>query len=73
METKEISRPTNSEDQNKSDEPKEINISDINVENENIALNMLITFIQLAHKRGAFSIQESSKIWECVSKFMKKN
>jgi hypothetical protein len=36
-----------------------------------MALNVIISFVSLAQKRGAFSIEESAKIWECVKKFQK--
>jgi hypothetical protein len=44
---------------------------DINVTNENEAFNLLISFITVAHKRGAFTIDESAKIWECIKVFQK--
>jgi hypothetical protein len=44
---------------------------DISVTNENEAFNLLISFISLAHKRGAFTIDESAKIWECIKVFQK--
>ena len=44
---------------------------DSNVSNENEALNVMVSFLQLAQKRGAFNFQESAKIWECVKLFMK--
>ena len=45
----------------------------VNVNDENTALNLLVSFINLAQRRGAFSIDESAKIWECISKFQKSN
>jgi hypothetical protein len=48
-----------------------INLTSIPITDENTALNMLVQFVNLAQKRGAFNIQESAKIWECVSKFIK--
>ena len=50
----------------------ETKLVDIPVTNENMALNLLVSFINLAQRRGAFSIDESSKIWECIQKFQKK-
>ena len=44
---------------------------DVPITNENMALNLIISFVSLAQKRGAFSIEESSKIWECIKKFQK--
>ena len=45
---------------------------DVEVNNENIALNVLVSFLSLAQRRGVFSMEESAKIWECVQKFQKK-
>ena len=42
------------------------------VTNENVALNVMVSFLNVAQKRGAFSFDESAKIWECVQKFQKK-
>ena len=50
----------------------EVKLVDIAVTDENIALNVLVSFLNLAQRRGAFSIDESSKIWECVKIFQKK-
>ena len=47
-------------------------LTDITVTNENEALNMMVSFLHMAQKRGAFNLQESAKIWECVQMFMKK-
>ena len=44
----------------------------VSIDNEHIALNVLVAFIGLTQKRGAFNIQESAKIWECIQKFQKK-
>ena len=51
--------------------PREQRLVDVVVANENIALNLLVSFINLAHKRGTFSIDESAKIWECIQMFQK--
>ena len=45
----------------------------VNVNDENTALNLLVSFINLAQRRGVFSIDESAKMWECISKFQKSN
>jgi hypothetical protein len=50
----------------------EVRLVDIAVTDENVALNVLVSFLNLAQRRGAFSIDESSKIWECVKIFQKK-
>ena len=51
---------------------KEIRLVDVTVKDENTALNLMVGFLNLAHKRGIFTIDESAKIWECISKFQKK-
>ena len=50
---------------------QQVNVLDVEVTNENTALNILITFVNLAQKRGAFNLNESSKIWECIQQFRK--
>ena len=52
------------------EQPK-IKLVDVQVTNENDAFNLLISFITVAHKRGAFTIDESAKIWECIKIFQK--
>ena len=46
-------------------------LSEVKVENEVMALNILVSFLAQAQKRGAFSMDESAKIWECVKWFQK--
>lgn len=53
------------------EKPKEINLIDFPIHDENTALNLLVGFVSLAHKRGVFTLEESSKIWECIKKFQK--
>ena len=52
-------------------EKKEIRLVDIPINDENTALNVMVGFLNIAHKRGIFTIDESAKIWECISKFQK--
>jgi hypothetical protein len=52
-------------------QPIQIKLVDVQVTDENIALNLLVSFISVAHKRGIFTLDESAKIWECISKFNK--
>jgi len=44
---------------------------DVPINDENTALNVMVSFISLAQKRGAFSIDESAKLWECIKMFQK--
>jgi glutathione synthase/RimK-type ligase-like ATP-grasp enzyme len=50
---------------------KEIKLVEVDIVDENIALNVMVSFLSLANKRGAFTIDESAKIWECINKFKK--
>jgi hypothetical protein len=43
----------------------------VQVTDENVALNVMVSFLNLAQRRGVFSIDESAKIWECIAKFQK--
>jgi hypothetical protein len=49
----------------------EVKLVNIPITDENTALNMMVSFLSLAHKRGAFGIDESAKIWECIQMFQK--
>ena len=42
---------------------------DVPVTNQNEALQLIVTFLNLAQKRGAFTLDESAKLWECVKAF----
>jgi hypothetical protein len=46
-------------------------LTSVEVTDENVALNLIVSFLGLAQKRGAFTIDEAAKIWECVKKFQK--
>jgi len=48
----------------------EVKLTAIQVTDENAALNLMVSFLNVAQRRGAFSLDESSKIWECVQKFI---
>jgi hypothetical protein len=50
----------------------EVKLVDVVVTDENVALNVLVSFLSLAQRRGAFGMDESAKIWECIQKFQKK-
>lgn len=49
----------------------QIKLVDVVVTDENVALNVMVSFLTLAQRRGAFGLDESSKIWECIKKFQK--
>jgi hypothetical protein len=49
----------------------QVKLVDIEVKDEVVALNLIVSFLNLAQRRGAFTIDESSKLWECIRKFQK--
>jgi hypothetical protein len=50
---------------------QQIRFVDIEVTSDNVALNLMVAFLNMAQRRGAFSMDESAKIWECVKRFIK--
>ena len=50
-------------------EKKQTRLVDVPVANQNEALQLIVTFLNLAQKRGAFTLDESAKLWECVKHF----
>jgi hypothetical protein len=50
---------------------KDVKLVDVQVSNENVALNLMVSFLSLAQRRGCFSFDESAKIWECMKMFQK--
>jgi hypothetical protein len=52
---------------------KNVPLTTIDINNEGIALNVIIQFLVVAQKRGCFSLDESAKIFECIKMFTKPN
>ena len=52
-------------------ETRQVNIVDVDVSNENVALNVMVALLNMAQRRGVYTMQESAKAWECVQKFMR--
>jgi len=44
---------------------------DIEIKDEIVALNVLVSFVNLGQRRGVYSLDESAKIWECIKMFQK--
>ena len=59
--------------QGSSQETQQVNLLSVDVTDENTALNVMVGFLGLAQKRGAFAINEAAKIFECVQKFQRPN
>ena len=50
---------------------REVSVVDVPVTNENIALNVMVALLNMAQRRGVFTMQESAKAWECVKVFVR--
>lgn len=50
-------------------EKKQVRLVDLPLTNQQEALQLIVTFLNLAQKRGAFSLDESAKLWECIKMF----
>ena len=55
--------------QQQQQQQSQVNISNVPITNQNDALQMLVYFINVAQKRGTYSIEESAKIYECIKIF----
>ena len=53
-------------------QPQPPRLTEIQIRDDNDALNVMVGFLDVAQKRGAYSIDESSKIWECIRRFIQK-
>lgn len=51
--------------------PNMLRLTEVPINDENTALNVMIGFLDTAQKRGTFSMDESAKIWECIKCFIK--
>jgi len=70
--TEEQQQPTNQFDEQvppPTPQPEQ-RLTEVKIVDENTALNVMVSFLNLAQKRGTFSIDESAKIWECIQKFI---
>ena len=63
--TKNTSEPQNQPQQ------QQVNLVNVPITNENVSLNVMVGFLNIAQKRGVFNVQESAKIWECIRMFQK--
>jgi len=48
---------------------QQVKLSELKVNTENDALNYMVGFLELAQRRGIFTLEEAAKINECVAKF----
>ena len=66
METTDTQTPTQTSEPSQ----KEVSILNVPISDQNIALNVMVFFLNSAQRRGAFSIDESAKLWEAVKMFV---
>lgn len=52
-----------------SGEKKQVRLVDVPLNSQQDALQLLVTFLNLAQKRGTFTLDESAKLWECIKMF----
>ena len=52
---------------------KSLKLTEIEVKDENTALNVMVNFLGLAQQRGVFTFDESAKIWECIKVFQRQS
>ena len=50
---------------------QQIRLVDVNIDSENTALNVIVSFLAVAQGKGVFNLEESAKIWECINRFKK--
>jgi hypothetical protein len=50
-------------------EKKQTRLVDVPINSQQDALQLIVTFLNLAQKRGAFTLDESAKLWECIKTF----
>ena len=59
----------NEEQQQATVEQKQIKLVDVPIVDQNTALNVMVSFLNISQKRGAFTFDESAKILECIRFF----
>jgi len=63
--------PVDSSTSQEQPQQQQVKLVDVPVNNENTALNVMVQFLNLAQRRGAYSIDEAAKIYECFKVFTK--
>jgi hypothetical protein len=71
MDSSSSSSSMRTNESNEKNESNDTRLVDIPVTDENTSLNLIVSFLILAQKRGTFSIDESAKIWECIQIFQR--
>ena len=74
MKVEEVATPQQSTPQPTQEAPRQqqqqqVKLADLKVNTENDALNYMVGFLELAQRRGVYTLEEAAKINECVAKF----
>jgi hypothetical protein len=73
MKVEEVPTPVMQQPNQSSDPPSQqqpqVKLTELKVNSENDALNYMVGFLELAQRRGVFTLEEAAKINECVAKF----
>lgn len=48
----------------------QVNLMTMPLDNQNQALNVMVGFLNIAQRRGAYGVDESARIWEAMKFFM---
>lgn len=60
--------PSVAQDSSSPNKPQ-VRLVDVPVRDQNEALQVMVAFLNLAQRRGCYTIDESAKIFECVKLF----
>ena len=75
MKVEEVPPTTEEESTGQFEQPRsaqqqsQVKLSDLKINSENDALNYMVGFLELAQRRGVYTLEEAAKINECVAKF----
>ena len=61
--------PEQSQSQSQASTQSQQRLVDVEIVDQNVALNVIVSFLNLAQRRGAYTMDESAKILECIKKF----
>jgi len=64
--TEQVAQQTDTQPQQ---QQQQVKLADLKVNTENDALNYMVGFLELAQRRGVYTLEEAAKINECVAKF----
>ncbi len=57
-------------EQSQQQQQQQVNLMTMPLDNQNQALNVMVGFLNVAQRRGAYGVDESARIWEAMKFFM---